>query len=219
MHVAGNAPGRIDFHPHIGHAGLVEDPAAQSLFDPILRAKLRHDHERRGSAIVGQFHCGPKHLTRYRNATLHRLIAAVWRHELYQRSQSRVSHCGQPHESRAEVRSIVVEISAEERGHEKRDDGDRPMKARQLRLKPEIRLVGGIAVDCQIRVLRAESRGHLRRNAFLPREPLPEHYRFAREEQRRTQGIHRLLDAAYTITGCIERVVNGSSADRAVRAP
>jgi len=71
------------------------------------------------------------------------------------------------------ARPLVVRVAAEERGHENRDDGDGLPKARQLRLKPQIRLVGAEAVDGEVRALDAEHRANLRGDASSHVSPSP----------------------------------------------
>src|SRR3954465_15247106 len=108
-----------------------------------------------------------------------------------------------PDQPRSEMWSIVVEITAEECGHEQRNDRDRLAKARQFLLKSEVGLIVTKTVHGQIRALDAHHRGDLRRDTVLPRQPLAKHDRLANEDDRRSCGIDRLIETAHPIAGGI----------------
>ncbi len=124
--------------------------------------------------------------------------------------------CGtarQPDQSRSEMRTIVVEIPAEERGHEERDERDGPLKARQFGFDAQVRLICRVAVHREVRALHVHQRANLRRDRLVPVQPFSEHHRLARKNNRWPCGIDGLVDATHAITGGIERERDRSSAD------
>ncbi len=59
------------------------------------------------------------------------------------------------------MRTIVVEIPAEERGHEERDERDGPLKARQFGFDAQVRLICRVAVHREVRALHIHQRVEL----------------------------------------------------------
>ena len=114
------------------------------------------------------------------------------------------------------MRSILIEVPAEECRHKKRDDGHGSAETGQLRLKPEIGLVVAIAVDGQIRSLHPHHRTDLRRHALIVSEPFAEHHRLTGKQDRRLVGINRLIHTADPISCGIDGVVDDAPADSLV---
>lgn len=120
MAIPRQPPARIDRHEQVRQGGLVEDPLAQPRFDRFLSAELRYDDERRGIPRAGELDSRAEDFARDRDAALDRLVAAVRHDEAGQRHPL----LRPPHQSRREVRPVIVEVPAEERRHEERDHGD-----------------------------------------------------------------------------------------------
>jgi len=144
------------------------------------------------------------------------LVGPVRHEQRGERRQSPVLFCRPPDQARREMRPIVVQVPAEERGHEQRDHRHGPPKTRQLGLQSHVRLVGAEAVYREVGALNAHHRADLRRHALLPRQPLAQHHRLTDEHHCRPIGIHRLVNAAHTISSRIERVLDEARADRVV---
>src|SRR5205814_9265168 len=85
-------------------------------------------------------------------------------------------------------------------------------KPRQLRGKPQIRLVAAEAVNGNVGALDPGHRSDLSGNTLLPRQPFAEHHRLAGEQNRGALRIDRLLEAADAISGGVDRVVDDVSA-------
>ena len=117
-----------------------------------------------------------------------------------------------PRQIRVEVRPVVVEVAAEERGHQQRDDGRRPPKSRQLLHEPRVRLIVAVAVHREVRALDAEHRGGLRGNRLLPRQSFAEHHRLPGEHDRRPLWIHNRAGASNAVAGRIDRVLDRAAA-------
>ena len=110
------------------------------------------------------------------------------------------------------MRPVVVQVPAEDRGHEQRDDGDGLSEAGQLPLEPQICLIAAEAVHGEVRALDPHHGADLRGHAVLPRQIFPEHHGLADEQDRRLRGIDRFVQAPDTISRRIERVVDDARA-------
>ena len=77
---------------------------------------------------------------------------------------------------RVEMRPILVEVAAEERGHEDRDHGDWLAETRQLHLEPQVGLVAAEAVNGEVCRLDAQHRADLGRDALVPGQAFAEHH-------------------------------------------
>ena len=122
----------------------------------------------------------------------------------------------QPDKPWPQMRSIVVEISAKECGHEQGHHRHRSAKARQLGLESQIRLIGAKTVHGQIGALNTQPPPDLRRDTLLPVQPLPEHHRLTGKQDRRLVGINRLIHTADPISCGIDGVVDDAPADSLV---
>ena len=101
-----------------------------------------------------------------------------------------------PDESRAQVRSIIVEVTAKQGRHEERDDRDWLMKMRQFPLEAQVRLVTAEAVNGKVGALNVQDGADLRRYTLVPRQSLAKHHRFADEHDRWSRGIDWFIDSA-----------------------
>ena len=114
------------------------------------------------------------------------------------------------------MRAILIQIPAKQRRHEDRHDGDGPAgEARQLGLQSQQRLIGTVAIDCEIGAGDAQHRADLRGDALFPRQALAEHHRLAGKYDGRARGIHGLGGITNAITGGVEDIVDGPAANRA----
>ena len=140
----------------------------------------------------------------HRNAALDRRLAAKRHDERRERHQSRAGHSWAAGQSRSEMRAVVVEVPAEERGHEERDERDGPLKARQFGFDAQVRLICRVAVHREVGALHLHQRAHLRRDRLVPVQSFSEHHRLARKENRRACGIDGLVDATHAVAGRVE---------------
>ena len=187
--------------------------------DPLgrrFRTQLRNDDQRLRSTRARELDGRAKHLARHLNALANRRIGAIRHEQTGQRREARCVFRREPRQSRTEMRSVVVEIAAEQRGHEQRHDCNRLSKARQLCLEPQVRLVGTVPVDRKVCGLDAEHRADLGRHRFVPRQSLAKHHRLAGEQERRRRRIDRFVETPDAISRGIDRVFDGASADDAV---
>ena len=212
-------PGWVNLDHKVRETCIVENPATQHLLRRIFLAELQHDNERRRSMCARQLTGGLKHLTGHVDTALDRRVCAVRNKQFSERSQPRAVLSRKPDETWREMRSILIQIPAKERRHEKRNHGHRSAKMWELRLKSQVRLVVAISMDGQIRSLHPPDRAYLRRNAFLPREPLAEHHRLTGEQDGRLRRIHRFRDAVDAISCRVDGVVDDAPADGLVSGP
>src|SRR5206468_4083129 len=182
MPIPRQPPREIERHQHVRQPWFVEDSPPQRPLHRFLDAELRYHDQRRRAALTRELHDPSECFARHDHATLDRAIAAIGYEQSRERRQPPVRPLREPYQSRPEMRAVVIEIAAEERRHEQRDDGQRLTESRKLALKPQVRLVGAEAMDGQVCALDVQHYAGLRRNALVKREPFAEHHRFADEQ-------------------------------------
>ena len=88
----------------------------------------------------------PKRLARKRDARFDGGVAPVWHDEARERRQARRVLRRLPRKTGRQVRPIMVEIAAEQLGHENRDHRHGPPESREFARKPHVDLIGAVAV-------------------------------------------------------------------------
>src|SRR5262245_4829156 len=112
-------------------------PLSNRTLDVVFGSELRSDHKRRRPAALSQTDDRPEDLTRHANAAFDCCLATKRNEQTSERHQPGFVLGMLPHEPWAEVRSIVVEVSAEQVGHENRNDRYGLTEARQLAREPQ----------------------------------------------------------------------------------
>ncbi len=156
VHITLQVPAGIELNPDIGYPRFVENPAPKHALDRSLRPELRVHHQCYRPMFVRQGRGGKQHRARCLNTLLDFRIAVIGHKKSKERTQPQAMNGGHPIESGPQMRPIVPKIAGEERGYEKRNDGRRLMKARQLRCQAKVGLVIGITEHGNVRTLQSQ---------------------------------------------------------------
>ena len=121
-------PLRIDGNDDVRHTGSVEDAPPKLLFRRRLNADLRNNDKRNRVSLPGKRPDRTKNTARHPNASIHGCVTPIGNDESGQRQEMRSTRSRMPGQFRVEVRPIVVEVAAEQRGHEERHHSNWSLK-------------------------------------------------------------------------------------------
>src|SRR5215471_11507899 len=158
-----------------------------------------------------------KHIAGGGDAVLDRRVASKRKEETGERGDASALLRRLPHQTTREMRTIGVEIAAEERRQEWNNDGDGMLEARQLAPKPKISLIRAEAVHAKVHRLQAEHRLDLRRNAFVVGQAVAEDHGLAGKQQRRTIEVDTIAGALDSIASRVECILDRPSTVHSVR--